>query len=159
MPEQRVLSVHIGEIKIAKRGELLKSIFGSCVGLGLIFKDKNICGLTHSLLPLAPEKFSQDVRYVNVAIPRLIAMMKIKPEDFIEIDAVVVGGGNMTQQKSNNSQKHIGKQNFEIACEIVKKFGFRSVHYFDGKNGGLKIYVNANDFSFRVEEIPRLAAG
>ena len=37
---QKIFDVHIGEVKIAKNGEVLKAILGSCVGIGIIWKEK-----------------------------------------------------------------------------------------------------------------------
>ena len=37
------INVHIGEIKVAKNGAILKTILGSCVGICFIWKKKGIC--------------------------------------------------------------------------------------------------------------------
>ena len=42
---QKIIDVKIGEIKIAKKGEILKTILGSCVCIGIIWKEKKNCRL------------------------------------------------------------------------------------------------------------------
>lgn len=152
------INVHIGEVKIAKKGELLQAILGSCVGIGIIWKKNRICGLAHCLLPSNDvPTFNIGGRFVTQAIPSLIALMKIKPENIEEIAAVVAGGGNMTNPGASDPTDLVGSKNFETAILELGKLGIRIVHSESGGEEGRKIFVSSLDFSFRVEKIPRIA--
>lgn len=153
----KTLNAHIGEVKIAKHGETLKAILGSCVGIGVIWRSKGICGLAHCLLPESPvPTFSIGGRFVNQAIPSLIALMKIKPEDYSEIEVVIAGGGNMTSPDAKDSSILVGANNFRVAEREISKLGLRIVHKECGGEEGRKIFIYATDFTFKVEKIPRL---
>lgn len=81
-------------MKIAKNGEIMKAILGSCVGIGMIWKSKGVCGLAHCLLPECPAPtFEIGARYVDQAFRSLIAMMKIRSDDLDSVHVVLVGGG------------------------------------------------------------------
>lgn len=154
---EQILNVHIGEIKIAKNGETLKAILGSCVGIGFIWKKKGMCGLAHCLLPENPEKsFAISGRYVDQAIASLFAMMKIEDENINEIDVIFVGGGNMTNPNAQDNSKLVGGQNLQVAERELKKKGMNIIFMENGGCQGRKIIIDSLTCSFRVEVIPRL---
>lgn len=154
---QKVLNVHIGEVKIAKNGELLKAILGSCVGIGVIWQEKGICGLAHCLLPESPTPtFEIGARFVDQAVRSLIALMKINPENSASVSLVIVGGGNMTSADPTNGSPLVGENNFKTALSEVKKRRLPILYSEGGGKEGRKIFIDGADFTYRVEKIPRV---
>lgn len=156
---RKVLDVHIGQVKIAKNGELLKAILGSCVGIGIIWKDNEICGLAHCLLPKSPTPtFEIGGRFVDQAIRSLIALMKIKPTDIDAVSVIVVGGGNMTSPGVADTSDLIGTNNFNCAIQEIKKLNLKMIYSEGGGEEGRKIFIDGSDFSYKIEKIPRIIA-
>lgn len=156
--ERKILNVHIGEVKVAKNGEILKAIMGSCVGIGFLWKKKKIYGLAHCLLPENPEKsFAISGRYVDQAIDSLMALMKIDSEDVNEIDVVFAGGGNMTNPESTDNSKLVGGLNLQVAERELKKRGLKIVCVEQGGNQGRKIAIDAASGEYKIDIIPRLS--
>lgn len=154
---QKILDVHIGQVKIAKNGELLKAILGSCVGIGVIWRDQGTCGLAHCLLPESPTPtFEIGARFVDQAIRSLIAMMKIRSDDLDSVSVVIVGGGNMTSPGATDSSVLVGANNFKTAINEAKKHKLKVVFSDGGGEEGRKIFIDSSDFSYRVEKIPRI---
>ncbi len=154
---QKFVDVHIGEVKVAKKGETLKAILGSCVGIGIIWKKNEICGLAHCLLPESPQPtFAIGGRFVDQAIRSLIALMKIRQEDYKNIEVVIVGGGNMTSPGCTDSSDLVGANNFRVALAVAEKTGLNVIHADGGGEEGRKIFVNSSDYTFKVEKIPRI---
>jgi chemotaxis protein CheD len=154
---QNILNVQIGQVKIAKNGELLKAVLGSCVGIGFIWKDKGICGLAHCLLPENPTpNFEIDGRFVDQAIQSLIALMKIKPNDIEAVSVVIAGGGNMTSPGIADTSHLVGTHNFATAIKEAKKHNLNVIYSEGGGEEGRKILIDCSDFSYRIEKIPRL---
>lgn len=155
---QKVIDVHIGEVKVVKNGQILKAILGSCVGIAVIWKKKGMCGLAHCLLAESPVMtFAIGGRFVDQATRSLVAMMKIRSEDLKEIEVVIVGGGNMTSPGLNDSDKLVGANNFKVALREAKKLGWHVVHTDGGGEEGRKIFVDSANCSYRIEKIPRIA--
>jgi chemotaxis protein CheD len=155
---KKELNVHIGEIKIAKNGETLKTILGSCVGIGFLWKKKKMCGLAHCLLAESPRKtFDIGGRFVDQAVPSLIAMMKIRPDLTSEIEVIVAGGGNMTQAEAP-SDGLVGSHNLAVAKRELEKHGFKISVFEPGVSEGRKITIDSEDCSFRIESIPRVGS-
>ncbi len=151
------INVHIGEVKIAKKGETLKTILGSCVGIGFIWKSKGICGLAHCLLAESPSKtFAIGGRFVDQAIPSLLALMKIRPKDLPAIEVIVAGGGNMTQPDAKNPDSLVGSINFTVALRELKKIGLHPSRVDRADDDGRKITINSAECTYTIECIPRL---
>lgn len=154
---QKVFDVHIGQLKVVKNGELLKAILGSCVGIGVIWKEKGVCGLAHCLLPESPTPtFEIGARFVDQAIRSLIAMMKIRPQDLNSVTVVIVGGGNMTNPGATDSSDLVGANNFRAALSQAKKHNLKVMFAESGGEEGRRIFIDSSDFSYRVEKIPRI---
>ena len=152
------INVHIGQVRVAKNGEILKAILGSCVGIGMIWRRKNICGLAHCLLPESPvQTFEIGGRFVTQAVASLVALLKISDDDIEEIEVVLAGGGNMTNQNASEDRQLVGTENFQVAERELAKYGFRLKYRDVGGDEGRKIIIESESFSFRVEKIPRLA--
>lgn len=154
---RKVLDVHIGEVKVAKNGELLKAILGSCVGIGIIWKANNKCGLAHCLLPESPTPtFEIGGRFVDQAIRSLLAMMRIREEDYSTVEVVIVGGGNMTSPGAKDSSVLVGANNFRVALQVSRTLGLKVVHSDGGGEEGRKIFIDSSEYSYRIEKIPRI---
>ncbi len=154
---QKIFDVHIGEVKIAKNGEVLKAILGSCVGIGIIWKEKKICGLAHCLLPESPVRtFEIGGRYVDQAICSLMALMKIKQDDVSMVEIIIVGGGNMTSPGITDSSKLVGGNNYRVALREAKKHHLYVKYSEGGGEEGRKIFIDSSNYTFRVEKIPRI---
>ncbi|RUR05607.1 chemotaxis protein CheD [Legionella sp. km772] len=151
------INVHIGEVKIAKHGEILKTILGSCVGIGFIWEEKGICGLAHCLLPQSPNKSYQiGARFVDQAIPSLIALMKIKPEDKKKIKVVIAGGSNMTNLTTQNEDQLIGALNIKMAHSELKKNGLSASITEQGTNQGKRLIIDSKNFTYKIETLPQI---
>ncbi len=151
------MNVHIGEVKIAKNGETLKAILGSCVGIGFIWKANQKCGLAHCLLPESPTPtFEIGGRFVDQAILSLLAMMRIKEENYSNVEVIIAGGGNMTNPGAKDSSVLVGANNFRIALQVSKTLGLKVVHSDGGGEEGRKVFIDSSDFSYRIEKIPRI---
>ena len=155
---KQVLDVHIGEVKIAKHGETLKAILGSCVGIAFIWDAEAKCGLAHCLLPKQPKlTYKIGAKYVDQAVRSLIAMLRIPADQTKSVKAVVVGGGNMTNGDANDESKLVGACNYRNAIHEVKSRGFKLIHSDGGGSLGRKIVVNGAEMTYEVEAIPRIS--
>lgn len=154
---RKVLNVHMGEIKIAKNGEILKTILGSCVGIGVIWRARSVCGLAHCLLPEIPVKsFKIDGKFVDQAVLSLMAMLKLRSENLHEVAVVLAGGANMTKPDCINSEELVGSSNVQVAKRELEKFGFK-IEYSDcGGLEGRVMQIDSKNFKYSVEKIPRI---
>ncbi len=151
------INVLIGDVKKGAKGNKLHAILGSCIGIAFICKHNNQSGLAHCLLPNAPKTdFTINGKYVDQAIHSLLALMKIRREDYNHVQAVIAGGGNMTKPNSNSSDELVGDMNVESAVHCLKNLGIKIIHQETGGSNGRKISVDCTTGSFNICTIPRI---
>lgn len=157
MSEGKRIHVSIGEVKIGDGQDTLMAHLGSCVGIGLLWKEKKLFGLAHCLLPQGLFQVGKlGGRFVNQALPSLLAMMKIRDENRESIEVILVGGGNMTDTAPGRGGGTIGELNAIAAQLLLKQGGFKITHLDVGGDAGRKIFIHCADGSFEVSNIPRL---
>jgi chemotaxis protein CheD len=160
MNMDKVVHVSIGEVKIGKDQDILMASLGSCVGIGFIWKRKNLFGLAHCLLPEAPLDGSEidiiSARFVSQAVPSLMKLMKIEKKNRGEIDAVLAGGGNMTAPKNANPNNLIGTLNVNAAEKYLKQIGIQVIAKELGGETGRKIYIFCETAEFTIKKISRI---
>lgn len=152
--------VHIGEVKVSRKGEYLKATLGSCVGIAFYWRQKKCGGLAHCLLPNSPTELNDiGAKYVNQAVQSLIILMKIKQENFKDIEVTVAGGGNMMGQLSKTNLSQIGKENSKAVLEVLSKLGFNIKHSDLQNNLGRVIELDCLDGSVNIIQLNNEQAG
>ena len=152
----KVENVHIGEAKVGRGEMTLTALLGSCVGVALIWRDREVYGLAHCLLPKHPEKnFDVGGRYVDQAIHSLLKLMKVTPGDVPKIRAVIAGGGNMTKPERANKKRLIGEQNIQSAITTLSELKIKVIHEDTGGLNGRTISIDCHNGDFQVKNIPR----
>ncbi len=133
MPDERVKYVSMGQIGIARSGEILTTLLGSCIGVGLLVPGQGLCGLVHCVLPYAPALTPEDQlgRYVDAGIPYLLSQLALSLADYREIEGVLIGGSKLIRElpsarfhkdkNSEHSNERVGQRNIETAHKILKK--------------------------------------
>src|SRR4051794_13058486 len=87
---------NIGDAKIGRGDSILRATLGSCIGIGLIWRNQGRCALAHCLLAEAPiQTFEIGAKYVSQAIPSLLRLLKIEKASYWELETVVTGGAQM----------------------------------------------------------------
>jgi chemotaxis protein CheD len=151
------LHVTIGQVKVARPGQSLHAILGSCVGIGFLFVERSIYGLAHCLLSKSKVSATDLTgRHVDSAISSLSSMMSLTPADRRKVGVFVVGGANMTMPDSTDPKRLVGQVNSTFALHALKEAGFRIRHDDLGGNSGRQVTINGNDGSYEIAKIPRL---
>lgn len=145
MSNDNEIHVKIGEVKVGKKGDLLKATLGSCVGIAFIWMEKEIFGLAHCLLPEAHEASTViSAKFVSQAVPSLMALLKVKDENKSEIKVFFAGGANMMPQLAKSNPDHVGAQNVAAARKYLEKNGFKFKELEVGGDVGRQIRVDCN---------------
>jgi chemotaxis protein CheD len=102
----------MGELSAASRGESLRTLLGSCIGLALFDRRQCVGGLAHMVLPTSRGRVDRPGKFVDTAIPALIAEMQSLASQPLRLTAKVAGGASMFAGGAAN----IGQLNLE-SCE------------------------------------------
>lgn len=160
MSERNQINVNIGEIKISHGDDILKATLGSCVGIAFLWKKKGVYGMAHCLL-------SEDInnkspafggKFVTNAIPSLLYMMKIKQEDYDDIEVYIAGGGNMMEQLSRRNPQHIGKLNVDMAKKVLKETGLKITGSLVGGDQAHRIEIDCLNGTVEMTKLDKLTS-
>lgn len=156
MYEGRDIQVRMCEVGTGRDGDVLRAILGSCVGIGLLWRERGICGLAHCLLPSSPhQQMGAGAKYVTEALPSLIALMGLEKRRFGEVDAVIAGGACMVQHRVMPRHGLIGEQNVRAAQALLASNGIRVVHEDVGGECGRQIIIECGSYHYAVRKVGR----
>lgn len=152
--------IHIGELKIGNRENILKCTLGSCVGILFIWKEKERVGMAHCLLPedthpTGSERDHQPAKFVVSAISGLMKALKIMDEDISKIQVFVAGGANMISGLARKDQDHIGVLNQKKTLELLAQFNFKIHHRDLGGDCGRIMKVDCTNYEVTIEKIKK----
>jgi chemotaxis protein CheD len=154
--DAREIQVHMCAIGIGTGHDLLRATLGSCVGIGLLWRERAIYGLAHCLLPDAPNRPDGiGANYVTQAIPSLLALMQVQRGSHDALEAVLAGGANMVHYVRRPSHPPIGEQNVRTAQQLLEALGVRVVHADVGGECGRQLLIDCQQHTFVVKKFAR----
>ena len=159
MTGAREIQVHMCALAVGTGNDVLRATLGSCVGIGLLWRERGIYGLAHCLLPEAPVRpiRSEDggAKYVTQAIPALLASMQVPRAAHGALEAVLAGGANMVHYTRRPSHPPIGELNVRTAQQLLEALGVRVVHSDVGGECGRQLLIDCQQHTFVVKQITR----
>ncbi len=154
--EGELLHVPMGECQVARRGETLNALLGSCVAIAMLWPAGARCGVAHCLLPAAPGGVLRvGARYVDQAVPSLLKLMGVSEADKGEVQVILAGGASMLGRA--HMAGAVGKANVAAAREALAAHGLRLDHLDVGGRSGRQLRVDASQYRYSVKTIERIA--
>ena len=96
-----------------------RTLLGSCVGLALHDRRQQIGGLVHIVLPRSRGQVVQPGKFVDTAVPALMADLRRIAKDELKLTAKIAGGAKMF---ATSAAAGIGLQNVEACEAILREF-------------------------------------
>ncbi|MFS0672459.1 chemotaxis protein CheD [Ornithinibacillus sp. 179-J 7C1 HS] len=151
---QTVVKIGIADLNIVKAPDVIRtSGLGSCVGVVIYNKNKEIAGMAHVMLPdssLGKQETLNKHKYADTAIDILVEMLLNNGLRKNQLQAKIAGGAQMFHITTENDMMRIGKRNVEavlnklaehnipvVSSDVGGNFG-RTIE-FDPQTGLLKI--------------------
>ncbi|WP_036141104.1 chemotaxis protein CheD [Luteibacter sp. 9135] len=150
-----VQDVYVGmcEVRADRGAKVLRSTLGSCVGIGILWRQRRISALAHCLLPeSATASEGPSAKYVTDAIPSLLGLLEATPQDHPQLVAVIAGGAFMMKHMPPATHGSIGELNTRMAQKLLNEAGIRIIHTEIGGNAGrqLSIHCDTQDYAVRT---------
>jgi len=146
----------MAEMRTATAPAVLSSLgIGSCVGISLYYARLKLDGLAHIMLPdiESVKNKSNRAKFVNTAIPDLIAKLEEMGADRRFVKAKIMGGAHMFGFSENNRIFNVGSRNVEKAQEVLHQLRIRIVGEDTGGNYGRSIYFDLETGEVRIRTI------
>lgn len=150
------IQVRMCEARVGRGDDVLHAILGSCVGIGLLWRQRGLYGLAHCLLPESPQPGDdRGAKYVTTALPTLLSLMQLDRSHHGEVEAVIAGGACMVQHATPPRHGLIGEQNASMAQRLLAQTGIRVVHVDVGGDSGRQILIDCAQHHYAVRIIGR----
>ncbi len=121
-----IVTVGVGDLKIAQSPKVIKTSLGSCVGVVLYDKVQKIGGMLHLMLPSCNGREGKPSKYADTGIPLLLDLMINKAKSNKNaLTAKIFGGAKMFSVSSDIFD--IGKSNIIETQKILGQFGINIV--------------------------------
>jgi chemotaxis protein CheD len=151
--ENELLEVylHPGELYVALKPTVIRTILGSCVGVSFWSPRLGVGALCHALLPWCPVQSSTESRlntgrrYVDFSMRYLAQKFDDLGTPRSEVQVKLFGGGDVLPiaQKSRPKQT-VGQANCEAALEVARAEGLNIVASSLGGTSGLIIWLDTS---------------
>ncbi len=112
-------TVKIGDYQIAQGDvKLVTYALGSCVGVCLYDKQKQLGGMAHILLPVCPQRILEvpgieQRKYADTVLPMLLAELLKRGAEKRRLQAMIAGGAQMFPFGDDKHWRNIGWLNME----------------------------------------------
>ncbi|MCK5148877.1 chemotaxis protein CheD [bacterium] len=111
--------LHAGTLFVHPEPHIVTTVLGSCISICLWDQMLGFGGINHYQLPLWNGEGLASPKYGNVAINQLIKKMNNLGSKNHNLHAKIFGGGAVIQS-GTNSHFNVGKQNIEIAWDLLE---------------------------------------
>ena len=168
MRELEVVDLPPGQIYVAKRPMLLRTILGSCVSATFWSPRLQVGALCHGLLPICPFPWksrtaaaeTEGYRYVDFSVRALSHLFESFGLDRHEIEVKLFGGADVIPIFSSRKDKPtVGALNAKCALEIVEQEGLTVCSHDLQGTRGRKILFNTQTGDVFVRKLRNQADG
>ncbi|MCP4268115.1 MAG: chemotaxis protein CheD [Candidatus Brocadiaceae bacterium] len=121
-----IVTVGVGDLKIAKAPKTIRTSLGSCVGVVLYDNVQKIGGILHLMLPHCKDRNGRLTKYADTGIPLLLDLLVNEAKaNRNTLKAKIFGGAKMFTV--NSDLFDIGKSNIMETKNILQKANIRLV--------------------------------
>ncbi len=152
-----------GELHLARRPAILRTILGSCVGVTFWSARLGVGALCHAMLPRCPQTssvglgFAESRRYVDFCIRYLAQKFDALGAARLELEVKVFGGADVLPVSAKASpQTTIGAQNRKVAMELLQAEGFVIAATDLGGTFGRSILFHTGTGEVMLRRLPTL---
>ena len=117
--QPRVVAVPMGRMRVARAGELLTTVgLGSCIAIILFAPVQRLAALAHCMLPARDADDVSFAKFVDSAVPALLASLREEGAcDFFS--AALVGGASMFPGVQTEFVRDIAGSNIRAARAVL----------------------------------------
>lgn len=136
-----IVTVGVGDLKIAQSPKVIKTSLGSCVGVVLYDSKQKVGGMLHLMLPNCNDRDGKPGKYADTGIPLLLDLLVNKAKSKKNaLTAKIFGGAKMFSVSSEVFD--IGKANIEETEKILGQFGIKILSSRVGGTKGHQITLD-----------------
>ncbi len=134
----------MGDLKVAKRGDLLVTLVGSCIAC-CIYNDE-VAAMAHVMLPYSKGNNSHlKGKYADLSIDTILRLLEGK------IKAKIAGGAKIFKHEHDNNIFNVGANNITAVKDILRSRGIQIIGEDLGKNYSRNIIFDTNTLKMIIK--------
>lgn len=151
-PSDAVNLVHVGmgQAIIGSQPDQLVAVLGSCVALSLYSSEHRKAILGHIVLPHTSHPTTMPVKYADIAVPRMLAVLRMANIQPGEVVAKVAGGACMF---GDSGLPRIGESNVAAVLESLRAADIPMAGAHVGGAVGRRIVFDCDSGDLTIETI------
>ncbi|MGK0290576.1 MAG: chemotaxis protein CheD [bacterium] len=147
----QIVRVPIGGIGIAKAGDKILTVVGSCVSIMLYDKKIKLGGMIHIMLGYHKGRIDNPTKYVDTGVPFLIQKMQEAGAGIHRLKAAkIAGGGEMFP--SYSPETNVAKNNVKATYDILAQHDIQVIAADCGRNKGRRVTFDIETAKVLVQE-------
>ena len=143
--EDCTIVVGLGEMAVTRQSDCVLVAYGlgSCVGVAVYDPVASVAGLLHAVLPRHRNGDNNLTKFVDTGIPALVEAMERQGANARRMRWYLAGGAQMLKAPGFKGMFNIGRQNVEMAQQVLAQYGVRPAGVSVEGNVGrtLKLYA------------------
>ena len=149
------IAVGLGELQVARLGELVAYSLGSCVAICLYDPIARVAGMAHVVLPASgPTRVGGAVgKFADTAVPGLLEAMMPKGARPSRIRCKIAGGAAVLTLGGGGSLPRIGDRNVEAVKAALAQARLQLLNEQTGGSVGRTIRMNAETGQILVRTV------
>jgi len=145
--------VQQGDYRLAKDGENLTTLLGSCLGIVFYDRERKIGGLAHARFPLdTGSRHLPAANFVDGAIDLMCARFKNEGSELERLEISLYGAASLMPERLDKKDG-IGESNVKAALTVLERRGLRPLAVKTGGKRGVRIGLDTSDGVVTVEEL------
>lgn len=157
---KNTVNVGISDMKIVSSPDMVATYaLGSCVGICIIDKISQTCGLVHIMLPQNPNPTDAKslFKYADTGVEEMVRQMEKKGCLRIRMTAKIAGGAKMFEvsDDKNSSIGNIGERNIIAVKNILQRLKIRLIAEDTGLNYGRTIFFDSTNGELLVKSFAK----
>lgn len=153
---ENIIKVGMADLRTSPHPGILTTLgLGSCVGIALFDREKNIIGLAHIMLPssLQVRNNSNIAKFADTAIVKLVDDMLLIGASKRNLVAKLAGGAQMFAFSDSSEMMRIGTRNVISSKEKLEELKIPIIAEDTGGNYGRTIELYSNDGRLLIKTI------
>lgn len=148
------VKVGIAEFKIsAAPSKIITVGLGSCIGIAIFDKKRNLGGLAHIMLPDSTQfiKMTNPLKFANLAIPIMVEQLVKGGAGRYSLTAKIAGGASMFDFPDKKINMDIGYRNGLAVKETLNKLAVPLLSMDIGGNKGRTIIFDTSNGALYIK--------
>lgn len=154
-PSGVTVPVGLGEMHVAKAGEIVAYSLGSCVAICLFDPLAKVAGMVHVVLPASPPNGPGALpgKYADSALPELLDQMQRAGATKARLQCKLAGGAAVLSIGGSGSMPSIGQRNAEAVKAALAQVRIRVLAESLGGTVGRTVRLNAETGRIIVRKV------